>query len=132
MTAPSLCVVCSIAWVAGRICGFRPLCSFLLLIGVVVGGGGFVLKLEKGVCHRRWSLGWHCADCCHMETGLDQRQRGSLLRVVRGARAMRSLLGVAFVACSHGTVLSSPCAFSQHLTGPVTAPSVSPSAVAAG
>ena len=34
-------------------------------------------------------------------------------------RTVRSLLGVAFVACSRGTVISSPCAFSQHLTGPV-------------
>ena len=35
-------------------------------------------------------------------------------------RAVRSLLGAAFSACSHGTVVSSPCAFSQHITGPVT------------
>ena len=36
--------------------------------------------------------------------------------------AVRSLVGVAFVASSRGTAISSPCAYAQRLTGPVTAP----------
>ena len=83
-----------------------------------------VLTAGRLLIHRSYRVKW----CVVSIEGTTMRgARGAM----RGIRTVRCLLGLAFFACSGGSPISHPCAFSQHLTRPVT-PLVSPSDVAAG